>query len=27
VEPAPVCPVLGMLASPRIPESVRSRRD
>ena len=27
VEPAPACPVLGMLASPRIPESVRSRRD
>ena len=27
VEPAPVCPVLGMLASPRILESGRSRRD
>ena len=26
-EPAPVCPVLGMLASPLMPESVRSRRD
>ncbi|MGA9486122.1 MAG: helix-turn-helix domain-containing protein [Methylocella sp.] len=26
-EPAPVCPVLGMLASPLTPESVRSRRD
>ena len=26
-EPAPVCSVLGMLASPRIPESVRSHRD